>query len=120
MLHHAQSCSIMLHELIKLLLPEFEDKPVSLTSYIHFKQLRALNFNASCRFAYKRQLRNCVRQHFNPCHLVTKLVPLVCCVSYWIPTVGSLSRFSAPPLSLSHFPAFCDMLMTILCCCRVV
>ena len=47
MLHRAQSCSIMLHELIKLLLPEFEDKPVSLTSYMHFKAIESIEL--SCK-----------------------------------------------------------------------
>ena len=34
MLHCVKLCSIMLHKFIKVLLPESEDKPISLTTYI--------------------------------------------------------------------------------------
>ena len=41
---------------------------------------------------YKRQLRNCVRQHFDPCYLVTRPVSLAYCASCWIPIVRNYSR----------------------------
>ena len=48
MLHCTQLCSIMFHKFIKMLLPVREGKSVSLTKCI-LKQLRALNFNATCQ-----------------------------------------------------------------------
>ena len=62
----------------------------------------------------RRQLRDCVKYHFNPCHLVARPVPSVCCASCWTLIVNSHSRIFPPPLSLSHILVVCDM---ILCCC---
>ena len=47
--------------------------------------------------AVQKVAENCVRQHFNPCYLVARPVPLVCCASSWIPIIASYSRFSAHP-----------------------
>ena len=65
----------------------------------------------------RRQLRDCVKYHFNPCHLVARPVPSVCCASCWTFVVNSHSRIFPPPLSLSHILVVCDISVMILCCC---